>query len=152
MEVQTMRCKELVMLTMVGILSATSMLSGCSANRISLADQGLVSVEKQASEKVKILWTDVYGRDGQTWVYGVLKQRTLNPGAIKSHVDINVSALDGSVYYETVSEDIYIPRNRVGKGINWERFKVQLPVELSDGSKISITVHSGSHKQVEEKS
>ena len=37
-----MRCRKLAVLTMVGILFSTLTLSGCSANCISLADQGLV--------------------------------------------------------------------------------------------------------------
>ena len=118
--------------------------SGCNTNRVSLVEQGLVLVAKQPSEKIDILWTDVYKQDGQTWVYGVLKQRGSGTSAIKTHIDIQVSALDGSVYCEAISEDIYVPRNRVGKGIDWKRFKVRLPEELLDGSQISMTVHSGS--------
>ena len=52
---------------------------------------------------------------------------------------------DGSIEYETVSRDLYVPRNRVGKGLEWKRFKVQLPNELSKDSRICMTVHSGSH-------
>ena len=39
-----MNCRKL---TMVGILLVILTLAGCSANRVSLADQSLVSVEKQ---------------------------------------------------------------------------------------------------------
>lgn len=147
-----MKCRKTTMLTMIGILTATLTLAGCSSNRVSLAEQGLVSVEKQNSEKVKILWTDVYRQDGQTWVCGVLKQQSSKPSAIKTHVDILISAPDGSKYYEVISEDVYVPRNRVGKGLNWKKFREKLPLELPKDSRISMTVHSGSHEKTDEKS
>jgi len=129
-----MRCRKLAILTIVGILLAALTLTGCSANRVSLADQGLVSVEKQDSEKVKILWTDVYQQDGQTWAYGVLKQRASSLSAIKTHVDIQVLNSDGSIQYETITDDLFVPRNRVGKGPDWKKFRVQLPDELPKDS------------------
>ena len=137
-----MRCRELVIIAMVGILAATVTLSGCSSDRVSLVEQGLVSVEKQNSEKVDILWTDVYEQDGQTWAYGVLQQRRPAPGVIRGHVDIQVLNSDGTVQYETVTEDMYIPRNRVGKGPDWKRFKSQLPEKLPKGSQVCMKVHS----------
>lgn len=143
-----MRCRKSAILILVGILFSALTLSGCSANRVSLADQGLVSVEQQDSEKVKILWTDVYQQDGQTWVYGVLKQRRSGTSSIKTHVDIKVSTKDGSVYYETISEDIYVPRNRVGKGVDWMRFRVHLPEELPEGSQIKMIAHAGKHENL----
>lgn len=135
-----------VTLMILLILSVLS-IPGCATNRVSLVDSNQVSVAKQESEKVKILWTDVYQKDGQTWAYGVLKQRDYHPSAIKTHVDIQVLSKDGSVQYEAFSEEIYVPRNRVGKGPDWKRFRVPLPTEISDGSKISMTVHFGKHKE-----
>ena len=139
-------------MAMTWILIATLILAGCSANRVSLADKGLVSVEKQDSEKVKILWTDVYEQDGQTWIYGVLKQRGNNPSAIKTHVDIQVLNTDGSTQYETKTDNIFMPRNRVGKGADWKRFRVQLPDELPKYFQISMKVHSGIHRQIDKSS
>jgi hypothetical protein len=131
------------------ILSVLVMsIPGCATNRVSLVDTNQVSVAMQDSEKIEILWTDVYQKDGQTWAYGVLKQRGYHPSApIKTHVDVQVLSEDGSVQYETFSEDIYVPRNRVGKGPDWKRFRVQLPTEISEGSNISITVHVGKHTE-----
>ncbi len=121
--------------------------SGCAVNRISLVDTNQVTVAKQDSEKIKILWTDVYQKDGHTWVYGVLKQKGYRSSMpIKTHVDVQVLSKDGSILYETFSEDIYVPRNRVGKGPDWKRFRVQLPTEISGESRISMTVHVGEHK------
>jgi len=144
-----MKCRKM---TMVGILMATLILAGCSANRVSLADQGLVSVEKQNSKKVKILWTDVYEQDGHTWVYGVLKQYGISTSSIKTHVDIQVLNSDGSIQYETITDELFVPRNRVGKGPDWKRFRVQLPNKLPKDSQINMTVHSGSHEKSDAKS
>lgn len=145
-----MRRRNLSILTMVGILTAALTLSGCSANRVSLAGQGLVSVEKRDSKKVKILWPDVYQQDDRTWAYGVLKQRAPSSRAIKTHVDIQVLNSDGSIQYETRTEDLFVPHKRVGRGPDWKRFKVQLPDKLPKNSQISMTVHSGSHKKIDE--
>jgi hypothetical protein len=59
-------------------------ISGCTSNRFSLVDKGLVSTKKHNSEKIRILWPDVYQQDDQTWVYGVLKQRGYTSGSIKA--------------------------------------------------------------------
>jgi len=118
-------------------------LSGCSTSYVSLIDQGCLSVEKQHSEKIKILWTDVYQEEGQTWIYGVLKQHSTTGGTIKTHLDIQILDPDGDVQYETVSKEIYVPRNRIGKGPDWTRFRVKLGVDIQEGSKALIKVHSG---------
>ena len=140
-----MRCQKLVIAATAGILMATATLWGCSSNLVSLKKQGLVSVEKQSSRKVKILWTDVYEKDGQTWAYGILKQPPLSRAAIKTHVDIQVLNSDGSIEYETVSKELYVPRNRVGRGPDWKRFKVRLPNELPTDAQICMKVHSSPH-------
>ncbi len=152
MENKIMRYRKLEILTIVGIIMVVLMIPGCSANRVSLVDQGYVSVEKQDSERIKLLWTDIYQQDGQTWAYGVLKQRTSSPSFIKTHVDIQVLNPDGSIQYETITDDLFVPRNRVGKGPDWKKFRVQLPDGLPEDFQIIMTVHSGSHKKSDAKS
>lgn len=137
--------KNYLSLVAVGVL--VSIVSGCATNRVSLVDTKQVTVVRQDSEKVKILWTDVYQKDGQIWAYGVLKQRGYHPSMpIKTHVDVQVLSKDGAVQYETFSEDIYVPRNRVGKGPDWKRFRVKLAADIPAGSRIHIKVHSGRHE------
>jgi hypothetical protein len=120
--------------------------SGCAVNRVSLVDTHQVSVARQDSEKIKILWTDIYQKDGQTWAYGVLKQSSSVGGTLKAHVDVQVVSPDGSLQYETISKELYVPRKRIGR-MDWKRFRVQLPTEISEGSNISITVHVGKHTE-----
>jgi len=128
------------------------MISGCASKQVSLVEKNQVTIEKQGSEKVRILSTDVYQQDGQVWAYGLLEQKGLGAGAVKTHVDIRVVAPDGLVSYETISDDVYVPGYRVGKGIHWKRFKSQLPEKLLEGSQVTMTVHSGEHQPKEDKS
>ena len=145
-----MRCAKLATVRMMGIALAVVMLCGCSTDRVSLSDQGLVSVAKQDSEKVAILWTDVYEQDGHTWLYVVLEQRMPAVGMIQTHVDVQVLDPDGAVVYEVTTAEVPVPRHCAAKGPNWKRFRVQLPDELPDDCQISVIVHSGSHRQAEE--
>ena len=48
---------------MRALIVAALLFSGCSSNRISLAEKNLVSVKKQDSKKIEILWADVYEKD-----------------------------------------------------------------------------------------
>ncbi len=116
------------------------MIAGCSGNRISLNDE-LVSVETDDS-KIEVLWTDVYEQDGQAWIYGVLKQKAINTGLIKAHVDVWVLGSDGSVQNRIATDELTIPRNLIGKGPNVKRFRVKLPDRLPEDYQISMNVHS----------
>ena len=127
----------------VGIVLVGLVVSGCSANRISLADTGKVSIQKHDSGKVKILWADVYQKDGKNWAYAVLKQQAGNSSAMKTHLDIQVLSEEGAVQYEGFSDDVYVPRNRVGKGPDWKRIRMPLPDELPIQSQIKVIVHNG---------
>lgn len=133
-------------LSIVVLSVLNTLFSGCAAKSVSLVDENQVTVEKQDGDKVKILWTDVYQQDGQAWAYGALKQRGISPGAVKTHVDVRVLSQDGSVHYETFSEDVYVPRLSAGKGPDWKRFKVQLAGTLPAGSKVTLKIHSGKHE------
>jgi len=115
---------------------------GCSSNHLSLSEQDIF-VQKQNSEKVEILWVDVYCAGDGAWISGVLKQQHFGTAAICVHVDVQVLSPDGSVLYESASKDIRVPRDRIGKGIDWKRFHVRLPEKPTEGSRISMTVHPG---------
>jgi hypothetical protein len=137
--------------SMIGCLLA-GLICGCASNQVSLVEKKQLIVEKQCSDKVDILWTDVYQQEGQAWAYGVLEQQDFGTGIVKAHVDIQVVAPDGTVSYKTASDDVYVPCKRIGKGIHWKRFKSQLPEMLTAGSQITMTVHSDNHKKPEAKS
>jgi len=120
--------------------------ASCSANRHSLAGREWVSVQSQNTENVEILWTDVYQQAGRTWASGVLKQQGLNTATLKTHIDVQVLDMGGTVCYETQTGDLYVPRRHLGKGPDWTKFKVPLPSELPADARVSMAVHSGPHK------
>jgi hypothetical protein len=136
-----MKRKKKMILIIIEIYFAVIFVSGCSSNRISLTDQGLISIDKHDSEKIKILWSEVYQQDGQTWACGVLKPQTLNP--VQAHVDIKIFNADGSIQYETRTEDILIAGDCNCKSPKLEKFRVPLPDNLSRDTRISMTLHSG---------
>ena len=141
-----MKCKNFKTFAIIGISLIAIMFCGCKSELISLADQGLVSIEAQGTEKVEFISTNVYQQDGQTWASGVLRQRTGNPSVIKTQVDIQVLSKNGSVQHETSSGELYIPRNIAGKGPRIKKMRVQIPNDLSENSRIKMTLRSNSNK------
>ncbi len=141
-----MREKTLTMSSVLVLSVLMISIPGCAANRVNLVDTNQVAVTNQGSEKIRILWTDIYQKDGQTWAYGVLKQSSSVGGTLKAHVDVQIVSPDGSLQYETISKELYVPRKRIGR-MDWKRFRVQLPAEISEGSNISVTVHTGKHSE-----
>ncbi len=124
-------------------------LEGCAANRVDLVDKGMVSVETVPSKRIDILWIDVYRQGDDSIIYGVLQQRGQRMCPVKAHVDITIRAEDGSIRQELRSDDVYVPRHRVGKGPDWKRFKVRVPHGIAKGSAVSTVVHSGCHVQTD---
>ena len=127
-------------------------ISGCATNRVSLVDENMVSVEKQGNESVEILWTDVYQDGEDTVVYGVIRRRSHTSYPIKTHVDVAIVSPDGTMLQEARTPDIYVARRVPGKGTDWTRFKIRFPGALTQGSKVNMVVHSGSHVQADNKS
>jgi len=130
------------------LVSLVAAVSGCATNRINLADENSIAVVNQDGEIVKVLWADVYHQDGRTWVSGVLKQNGLSRSSVKRHVDIQVLSVDGSVRYETFSDDVDVPRRRIGRGPGWGRFKTNLDIDVLPGSTVTVRIHSGAHDRL----
>ncbi|MHC4645871.1 MAG: hypothetical protein ACYTBJ_10225 [Planctomycetota bacterium] len=127
-----------------GVLSA--IISGCATNRTDLVDEGIVSVETVPSERVKVLWTDVY-QDGQDWVvYGVLHRRSQTSCPIRAHVDISILSADGTILEEARTEEIHVAGHVPGKGINWTPFQVRFPGSPPKNSNVRLVVHDGLHE------
>lgn len=134
-------------LMVVASLSAiTAAVSGCATNRVSLVDEGIVSVETVSSDKVRLLWTDVYDDGKDLVVRGVVKRRSYTSYPLKTHVDVAVLSPDGTILQQARSADIYVPSHRPGKTVNWKRFEVRFP-EIPQDSKVRMVVHSGRHDE-----
>ncbi len=127
----------------------TFFVEGCATDRVDLVDKGVVSVETVPSKRIGILWTDVYRQGDDSIIYGTLQQRGQRMYPVKAHVDITIRAEDGSIRQELRSDDIYVPRRRVGKGPDWKRFKVRVPHGIARGSAVSMVVHSGCRVQMD---
>ncbi len=131
-------------LNIVGLM-VLLIVSGCSSVCTSLSKQEPVSVEKRDSEKIEILWADVYRENGQTWGCATLQQKSTTSGTIKSHIDLQIVAPDGSVQYTAVSKELYIPPKRTGK-LDSKKVRVKLPNDIPEGSKIIMAIHSDKRK------
>jgi len=129
----------------MGILLVT--ISGCATNRVSLADEGLVSVETVPSKKVEILWTDVYEDGNDVVVYGAVQQHTYSGATINVHVDITVLSNDGVKLQERTTADISVPRRRHGKGVDWKRFELRFPGTFPEDATVKMVVHAGPHNK-----
>jgi len=129
----------------VALSAVPTVMSGCSSNRISLVDQGVVSIEAEPSKNVRILWTDVYQDGEDIMIYGVVRRRSHTSYPLKTHVDIKVFNTDGKVLQEARTPDIYVPRRVPGKGINWKCFKLRLP-DIPENSRVQAVAHSGLHE------
>jgi hypothetical protein len=140
-----MKSKFLSIAFVVALSAATRIMSGCGGSRVSLVDQGIVSVETKASKNVGILWTDVYQDGEDIIVYGVVQRSSHTSYPIKTHVDVTILSPDGEVLQEVRTPDILVPRRIPGKGINWKRFEVRFP-DIPHNSRVQAVAHSGLHE------
>jgi hypothetical protein len=138
--------KKILTLVVAMVLSMlTAVISGCAGNRISLVDQGAISVETKPSESVRILWTDVYQDGEDIIVYGAVRRRSHTSYPLTTHVDVMILAPDGEVLQEARTQDIYVPRRIPGKGVNWKRFEARFSSMPPQGSLVRLVSHSGLH-------
>ncbi|OHB60787.1 MAG: hypothetical protein A2Y12_16080 [Planctomycetes bacterium GWF2_42_9] len=129
-------------LNIVALSILAVIFSGCNANKI----EG-IAIDTHDSEKLDILWADVYQQNGEIWAYGALKQNGNYSAVIKTHVDIQVLSENGSIQYETFSNDLYVPKHRTGKGPGCVQFRVKLAADIPTGAKVNIKIHNNKHEQ-----
>jgi hypothetical protein len=133
------------MIILVIFVLTFGFLTGCATNRIDLVDSGVLTLEKQATGKVYIAWSDAY-EDGDGFVVtGVLRRRDTVGLPIKAHVDITIQSPDGKVLNEGRSSDVYVPRRIIGRGQSLQRFRVSFPQIPPQGSLVRLVSHSGPH-------
>ena len=121
----------------------TMFFSGCADNRISLVDNGVLTLEKQASGKVYIAWCNAYKNKEGITIAGVLRRRDHVGVPIKKHVDVTILSLEGTVLNEARSLDYYIPRDIVGRFESFQRFKVNFPNVPPPGSVVRVVASNG---------
>lgn len=140
-----MKCKKFNILMIAGICFSFLSVFGCSSSRISLVDQGGITVEKRPSNRVKFLWTDVYHKGNNVIIHVALQRRSYTSYLLKTHVDVKVVATDGKVIQETCTPDFFVPLRRPGKGINWKSFDIHLD-NTTKKFKVALGIHEGSHE------
>lgn len=117
---------------------------GCIANRVDLVDKGDVLVDVVPSERVDILWADVFRDDDGIKICGVVQRRSHTSHPIKTHVDVTIVSPNGATLQEARTPDIHVPKRVPGKGANFEHFEVRFS-DIVPGSKAKLVVHSGQH-------
>ena len=138
------------MMILVIFVLSFDFLAGCSTNRVDLVDSGVLTLEKQATGKVYIAWSDAY-EDGDGFVVtGVLRRRDTVGLPIKAHVDITIQSPDGTIIDESRSSYVHVPRHITSRGQSFRRFKVRFPRIPDKGSKVSAVAHVGHHDDTEE--
>jgi len=122
-----------------------SIISGGAANRVDLVDSGFLTLEKHATGKVYIAWSDAYEHEDGFVITGVLRRRDHVGSAIKAHVDVTVLSPEGRVVDTARSNAVYVPRRITGRGQSFKRFNVYLPNVPPRGSTVRVISHTGPH-------
>ncbi|HIJ51650.1 MAG TPA: hypothetical protein HPP66_00670 [Planctomycetes bacterium] len=135
--------KELIS-SVVGIALVCSVvfLAGCGANRVDLIDSGSLNLEKKASGKVYVAWSDVYEDEKGFVVTGVLRRRDRVGLPIKTEVCVTLLSPDGTVLDEAHSSEVYVPRRIIGKFRGFKRFRVRFENMPPEGSLVRIAACS----------
>ncbi|MBC8468433.1 MAG: hypothetical protein H8D56_03085 [Planctomycetes bacterium] len=137
--------KRAVFTSVIGVwlLMLAIFFSGCAENRINLVDNGLLTLEKQASGKVYIDWCDAYKDEKGITVTGVLRRRDHIGLPIKKHVDVTILSPEGTILDKASSPDYYIPRDIIGRFEKLQRFTVCFPNVPPQGSVVRVIASNG---------
>jgi hypothetical protein len=117
--------------------------SGCAVSGENISKKGLVTVERVSSQKVDILWADVYRTDESLIIRGVVRRREYSNQPLLVHVDATVLSGDGEILGEAMGRDVWVPRGRVGKGFNYDDFEIRLPMAPPEGGTVKLICHAG---------
>ena len=128
------------MMALVACCAVISSVSGCMSKCESLVDTGALKLEKQNAGKVYIVWSDAYEQETGFVVSGVVKRRDHVGLPIKTCVNVSILAPDGTIIAERQSAQIYVPRQRTGKGQSPKRFAVHFSQTPPRGSLIRVKV------------
>ena len=121
-----------------GLLSGSVL--GCRSNGGSLAEAGILRLEKQHAGKIYIVWSDAYRQKKGFKVTGVIKRRDRVGTPVKTRVNVSVLGPDGTLIAERHSQDIYVPRCIIGKGQSPKRFSIHFTETPPPGSLIRVQV------------
>ena len=124
------------------VLGSIMLVSGCGANRLSLAREGAVTLEAHASGKVYVAWSDAYESEEGFVVTGVVRRDDTVGSPIKVSVHVTIISPDGQTLDEGQSGEISVPRRMATKVQGFERFNVRFPSKPPEGSTVQIVARS----------
>ena len=124
------------------ITAVITVISGCTTQRTNISKNGRVTINRIPSEKVFIPWADAYQDGNDLLLTGVVERRRLSTGLLKAHIDVTIFSAEGMILQEGHTKAIYVPGRRIGKGINWERFRIRFSGIPPEGAKIKMVVKS----------
>ena len=129
------------LLVSISVVAGLGVLSGCMAQRINLVKAGVVSIHKDAEERM-LLFPSVHAEHGRLIVFGTARPRWSDL-LILGHVDIAVTGPDG-----TVLEAQHVPyRDKAPGKRPSARFRAIFPAVPPPGSVIHVRHHVGAHTQ-----
>lgn len=124
----------------LGVLILTA-LTGCSASQPSLP------VSISAGNAIEVLWVDGHRVDDNLIVHGVMKRKSPGSTPLQGHVEVTVATLDDEILYQVCTPDSYLPPNLPGKGVKFERFRLELENVSAEDTKIMVSPHEGNHDE-----
>ncbi|MHC4105798.1 MAG: hypothetical protein ACYSR9_12725 [Planctomycetota bacterium] len=141
-----MKKKFLTTIAILGFSLSSVLISGCTANRVDLADAGLINLEQRNLGKVYIAWSSAYEKNDGLLITGILRRRDHVGIPIRAHVDVTILSPDGTILDEARSSDVYVSRVVTGRScLSFERFNICLPNIPSKESLVRLVSHSGQH-------
>tara|TARA_R110000787_G_scaffold253717_1_gene359083 strand:- start:1075 stop:1494 length:420 start_codon:yes stop_codon:yes gene_type:complete len=122
-----------------------SMLAGCGLFPPTLVDQGVVKIEIQESEPVRVSSATAYRDDGLTVVRGEARFPSwVRHGIFKGHIDIGLILPNGEI---TNKYDIQLrPRNRPRMHGRRASFISRFDIDPPRGTIARIGYHDGAHE------
>ena len=125
------------LLVSMSVVASVGGLSGCMAQRINLVKAGVVSIHKDAEERM-LLFPSVHEEHDRLIVFGTARPRWADL-QIRGHVDITVTGPDG-----TILDVQHVPyRDKTPGKRPSARFRVIFPTVPPPGSVISVHHHLG---------
>ena len=138
-----MKKKLLTTVIVLGLSLLLFLISGCTANRIDLADTGMIKLEQDQMSKANISWSSAFEKDDGLLITGILRRSDHVGIPVKAHVDVYVLSPEGSILNEVRSSDVYVSRRVTGRSrMGSERFEVYLPNMPAKDSLVRVVSHS----------
>jgi hypothetical protein len=133
------------------VVSFFFVLAGCTSNKVSCLHDHKIITAKTDTESVRIPYVDVKHEGNSLIVSGVLKRNNMpSHHNVTSHVDVFVVDGQGSLLAQARTSEIYVPQKRIGKGTEFARFRVVLPMEVQQNITVRAEPHNDQSCSLEE--